>query len=61
MGGEIDMLLKKSILGSIKEVSACTVTVTIFPINATIDGASYLVPAASKLNSGEANIDIEMA
>lgn len=32
-----------------------------FPINATIDGASYSVPAASELNSGEANIDIEMA
>jgi tripeptidyl-peptidase I len=32
-----------------------------FPINATIDGASYSVPASSELNSGEANIDIEMA
>ena len=32
-----------------------------FPINATIDGASYSVPASSGLNSGEANIDIEMA
>ncbi|KAK0113865.1 hypothetical protein ONS95_014107 [Cadophora gregata] len=32
-----------------------------FPINATIDGASYSVPAASELNRGEANIDIEMA
>ncbi|KAL2072472.1 hypothetical protein VTL71DRAFT_11815 [Oculimacula yallundae] len=32
-----------------------------FPVNATIDGASYSVPAASALNSGEANIDIEMA
>ncbi|KAI6713018.1 protease S8 tripeptidyl peptidase I (secreted protein) [Marssonina coronariae] len=31
-----------------------------FPVNATIDGASYSVPAASELNSGEANIDIEM-
>jgi tripeptidyl-peptidase I len=31
-----------------------------FPINATIDGASYSVPASSELNSGEANIDIEM-
>lgn len=32
-----------------------------FPINASIDGASYSVPASSVLNSGEANIDIEMA
>ena len=32
-----------------------------FPINASIDGASYSVDAASTLNSGEANIDIEMA
>jgi tripeptidyl-peptidase-1 len=32
-----------------------------FPINATIDGASYSVPSSSGLNSGEANIDIEMA
>ena len=31
-----------------------------FPINAAIDGGSYSVPAASALNSGEANIDIEM-
>ena len=31
-----------------------------FPINASIDGASYSVPASSALNSGEANIDIEM-
>jgi tripeptidyl-peptidase-1 len=31
-----------------------------FPINATIDGASYSVDAASDLNSGEANIDIDM-
>lgn len=31
-----------------------------YPINATIDGASYSVPAASELNSGEANIDIDM-
>lgn len=32
-----------------------------FPINASINGASYSVPAASELNNGEANIDIEMA
>ncbi|KAF8856879.1 putative protease S8 tripeptidyl peptidase I [Acephala macrosclerotiorum] len=32
-----------------------------FPINASIDGGSYSVPASSDLNSGEANIDIEMA
>ena len=32
-----------------------------FPINASIDGASYSVPASSALNSGEADIDIEMA
>lgn len=31
-----------------------------FPINASIDGGSYSVPASSALNSGEANIDIEM-
>lgn len=31
-----------------------------FPVNATIDGASYSVPASSELNSGEALIDIEM-
>ncbi|PBP20191.1 hypothetical protein BUE80_DR009055 [Diplocarpon rosae] len=31
-----------------------------FPLNATINGASYSVPADSELNSGEANIDIEM-
>lgn len=31
-----------------------------YPINATIDGASYSVDAASDLNSGEANIDIDM-
>ena len=31
-----------------------------FPINASIDGASYSVPASSALNSGEALIDIEM-
>ncbi|KAK2624864.1 hypothetical protein QTJ16_006057 [Diplocarpon rosae] len=31
-----------------------------FPINATINGASYSVPAGSELNNGEANIDIEM-
>ena len=31
-----------------------------FPINASIDGASYSVPANSALNSGEALIDIEM-
>jgi tripeptidyl-peptidase I len=31
-----------------------------FPINASIDGGSYSVPAASALNSGEADIDIEM-
>ena len=32
-----------------------------FPINASIDGASYSVPLSSELNNGEANIDIEMA
>jgi tripeptidyl-peptidase-1 len=32
-----------------------------FPINASIDGGSYSVPASSAENSGEANIDIEMA
>ncbi|KAI9046921.1 hypothetical protein LZ554_008999 [Drepanopeziza brunnea f. sp. 'monogermtubi'] len=32
-----------------------------FPINNTINGASYSVPASSELNSGEALIDIEMA
>lgn len=32
-----------------------------FPINASIDGGSYSVDASSVLNSGEANIDIEMA
>lgn len=32
-----------------------------FPINASIDGGSYSVDASSALNSGEANIDIEMA
>jgi tripeptidyl-peptidase I len=31
-----------------------------FPINASIDGGSYSVPASSAVNSGEANIDIEM-
>jgi len=31
-----------------------------FPINASIDGGSYSVPASSAGNSGEANIDIEM-
>lgn len=31
-----------------------------FPIDATIDGASYSVPVDSDLNSGEANIDIDM-
>lgn len=31
-----------------------------FPINATIDGASYSVPVDSDLNTGEANIDIMM-
>jgi tripeptidyl-peptidase-1 len=31
-----------------------------FPINASIDGASYSVPADNPNNSGEANIDIEM-
>jgi tripeptidyl-peptidase-1 len=31
-----------------------------YPINASIDGASYSVDAASELNTGEANIDIEM-
>jgi tripeptidyl-peptidase-1 len=31
-----------------------------YPINASIDGASYSVDPASDLNSGEANIDIEM-
>jgi tripeptidyl-peptidase-1 len=31
-----------------------------FPINASIDGGSYSVPASSALNSGEADIDIEM-
>ena len=31
-----------------------------FPINATIDGASYSVPVNSESNSGEANIDIDM-
>jgi tripeptidyl-peptidase-1 len=31
-----------------------------YPINASIDGASYSVPASSELNSGEALIDIEM-
>jgi tripeptidyl-peptidase I len=31
-----------------------------FPINASIDGGSYSVDASSALNSGEANIDIEM-
>ncbi|KUJ11542.1 subtilisin-like protein [Mollisia scopiformis] len=32
-----------------------------FPINASIDGGSYSVPADSPLNSGEADIDIEMS
>lgn len=32
-----------------------------FPINATIDGASYSVPPSSEFNSGEANLDINMA
>lgn len=32
-----------------------------FPINASIDGGSYSVPASAVGNSGEANIDIEMA
>lgn len=32
-----------------------------YPINATIDGASYSVEADSDLNSGEATIDIEVA
>lgn len=31
-----------------------------YPINASIDGASYSVDPASVLNSGEANIDIDM-
>lgn len=31
-----------------------------FPINATIDGASYSVPQKSDLNTGEANIDLMM-
>jgi tripeptidyl-peptidase-1 len=31
-----------------------------YPINASIDGASYSVPPASPLNTGEANIDINM-
>jgi tripeptidyl-peptidase-1 len=31
-----------------------------YPINASIDGASYSVPPASALNTGEANIDIDM-
>jgi tripeptidyl-peptidase-1 len=31
-----------------------------FPINASIDGGSYSVPADNPNNSGEANIDIEM-
>jgi len=31
-----------------------------FPINASIDGGLYSVLASSALNSGEANIDIEM-
>jgi tripeptidyl-peptidase-1 len=31
-----------------------------YPINASIDGASYSVDPASELNSGEANIDIDM-
>lgn len=31
-----------------------------YPINASIDGASYSVDPASALNSGEANIDIDM-
>lgn len=32
-----------------------------FPINASIDGASYSVAPDNAGNSGEANIDIEMA
>lgn len=31
-----------------------------FPVNATIDGASYSVPVNAETNSGEANIDIDM-
>ena len=32
-----------------------------FPIPALIDGANYSVPAYSSLDSGEADIDIDMA
>lgn len=32
-----------------------------YPVPALIDGANYSVPPSSPLNSGEANIDIDMA
>ena len=31
-----------------------------FPINATIDGASYSVPIDSELNTGEGNLDVDV-